>query len=293
MRAQHYLGTTIKSSFQMMLPLLKTELFKLFRESKTWYAIAAVLLIELIILVAAYYQGAEILDLLLENLQQSFYFEGNLLNGNLLLYIVLNSLWFNLPLILMIVSSSLITDEYKNGTLKTLMLQAVDKRKLILAKFIASLIFTVLMLLLLMITTFVLAYGIFGTGDLVVYLGTLNFFPSEEAFKRICFAFASGTISMIFFTTVSITLGIFLKESAKTWIASAFFLILSSLLLKAKFGLGAVESYFFPKLTNSWQRFFDYEVDVSSILLDNSVLGIYIILVVLIGTYYFKKQDVG
>ncbi|GLU44922.1 hypothetical protein Musp01_25460 [Muricauda sp. NBRC 101325] len=276
-----------------MLALLKTEIFKLFRESKTWYAIAAVLLIELIILVAAYYQGAEILDLLLDNLQQSFYFEGNLLNGNLLLYIILNSLWFNLPLILMIVSSSLITEEYKNGTLKTLMLQAVDKRQLILSKFIASLLFTVMMLLLLMATTFVLAYGIFGTGDLVVYLGTLNFFPSEEAFNRICLAFASGTISMIFFTTVSITLGIFLKESAKTWIASAFFLILSSLLLKANFGWGTVERYFFPKLTNSWQRFFEYEVAATSIIIDNMVLIIYIISVVLIGTYYFKKQDVG
>ena len=38
----------------MMIPLLKVELFKLFRESKTWYAIAAVLLIEGIILTAAY-----------------------------------------------------------------------------------------------------------------------------------------------------------------------------------------------------------------------------------------------
>jgi len=170
----------------MMLPLLKAELFKLFNESKTWYAIGAVLLIELIILFAAYYQGTTILDLLLDNLKQSFYFEGNLLNGNLLIYIILNSLWFNLPLILMIVSSALITEEYKNGTLKTIMLQAVSKWQLITAKYLTSLIFTLTVLLLLMSTTFALAYSIFGNGDLVVYLGTLNFFPSEEAFKRIC-----------------------------------------------------------------------------------------------------------
>ncbi len=276
-----------------MFPLIKVELFKLFRESKTWYAIAAVLLIELIILVAAYFQGATILELLLDSLRQSFYFEGNLLNGNLLLYIVLNSLWFNLPLILMIVSSALITEEYKNGTLKTIVLQAVSKRKLIAAKFITSLIFTLIVLFILMLTTFLLAYGLFGKGDLVVYLGTLNFFPSEEAFKRICLAFGSGTLSMIFFTTVSITLGILLKDPAKTWIASAFFLVLSSLLLKAEFGLGKIERYFFPKLTNTWQRFFDYELNYYTIMIDNLFLICYTLVVTVIGMYIFTKQDVG
>ncbi len=275
----------------MMYRILKVELFKLFREAKTWYAIAAVLIIEFIILFAAYYQGKTILELLLDNLRQSFYFEGNLLNGNLLLYIVLNSLWFNLPLILMIVSSALITEEYKTGTLKTLMLQAVSKKKLITAKYITSVIFTISILALLMLSSFVLAYGIFGDGDLVVYLGTLNFFPAEEAFSRILWAFASGTLSMIFFTTVSVTLGIILKEPTKTWIASALFLILSSLFIKADFG--SFGDYFFPKLTNSWQRFFAYELNNYSIFQDNIMLFGYTLLFAVIGIYKFSKTDIG
>ena len=72
----------------MMYRILKVELFKLFREAKTWYAIVAVLIIEFIIFFAAYYQGKTILELLLDNLRQSFYFEGNLLNGNLLLLLI-------------------------------------------------------------------------------------------------------------------------------------------------------------------------------------------------------------
>ena len=275
----------------MMYRILKVELFKLFREAKTWYAIAAVLIIEFIILFAAYYQGKTILELLLDNLRQSFYFEGNLLNGNLLLYIVLNSLWFNLPLILMIVSSALITEEYKTGTLKTLMLQAVSKKKLIAAKYITSLIFTISILALLMLSSFVLAYGIFGDGDLVVYLGTLNFFPAEEAFSRILWAFASGTLSMIFFTTVSVTLGIILKEPTKTWIASALFLILNSLFIKVDFG--SFGDYFFPKLTNSWQRFFAYDLDHYSICQDNIMLLGYTVLFAFIGIYKFSKTDIG
>ncbi|WBL24149.1 ABC transporter permease [Zunongwangia sp. HGR-M22] len=271
--------------------MLKIELFKLLKEAKTWYAIAAILIIEFIIFFAAYYQGKTVLELLLDNLRQSFYFEGNLLNGNLLLYIVLNSLWFNLPLILMIVSSALITEEYKTGTLKTLMLQAVSKKKLIIAKYITSLIFTILMLGILMLTSFLLAYSIFGDGDLVVYLGTLNFFSSEEAIFRITCAFASGTLSMIFFTTVSITLGIFLKEPTKTWIASALFLILCSIILKADFGM--MNDLLFPKLTNSWQQFFNYNLDVKKIVFNNLFLFIYTLLFVRFGIYKFSKSDIG
>ena len=276
-----------------MRAILATELFKLAKQSKTWYAVGAVFLIEIIIFASAYFQGASILELLLDNLRQSFYFEGNLLNGNLLLYIVLNSLWFNVPLILMIVTSAMVTEEYKNGTLQTTLLQAVKKWELIVAKYLATAVFTVLVIALMMCTTFAMAYSIFGNGDLVVYLNTLNFFPADVAFVRICLAFGSGTLSMLFYTTVSVTLGILLKEPAKTWIASAFFLIFCSLLLKADLGLGNYDALFFPKLTNTWQRFFYYDLDLCSIVLDNLFLLIYTLLFGSLGVYLFQKKDIG
>ncbi len=276
-----------------MKQLLKYELFKLWKQGKTWYAIGAVLLIEIIILISAYFQGATILELLLDNLRQSFYFEGNLLNGNLLLYLVLNSLWFNVPLIIMIITSSIITEDYKNGTLQTTLLQAVKKWHLILAKYLAALIFTFFVIVVMMVSTFGMAYTIFGNGDLVVYLNTLNFFEADEAFKRICFAFASGTFSMLFFTTVSITLGILLKEPAKTWIASAFFLIICSLLLKVDFGLGNYDQLLFPKLINTWQQFFEYELNWVKIGVDNLMLLLYTFLFGAVGCYVFNKKDIG
>tara|TARA_R110002020_G_scaffold37072_6_gene111865 strand:+ start:40356 stop:41186 length:831 start_codon:yes stop_codon:yes gene_type:complete len=275
-----------------MTALLKSELFKLRKQGKTWYALGAVLLIELIILLSAYLQGGTILELLLENLRQSFYFKGNLLNGNLLLYLVLNSLWFNVPLILMIVTSAIVTEEYRNGTLQATLLQAVKRPQLIMAKYIAALIFTLLVIVIMMLGTFTAAYAIFGNGDLIVYLNTLNFFKADDAFKRICFAFVSGTLSMFFFSTVSVTLGIILKESAKTWIASAFFLILCSLLLKVDFGMGEYGRLFFPKLINSWQHFFHYELNWSHIVMDNLLLMIYTFMFGGLGYYIFNKNDI-
>lgn len=276
-----------------MLAILQTELYKLIKQGKTWYAIAAVLVLELLILSTAYFQGETILDLLLENLKDSFYFEGDLLNGNLLIYVVLNSLWFNLPIILIIITSSLITEDYKDRTLQTSMLQAIPKWKYITVKYITAILFTLLVISMMCCSTFALAYGIFGSGDLIVYLGNLNFFPASEAFKRICLAFASGTLSMIFYTSVSITIGIILKDSAKTWIASAFFLIVCSLLLKIETGLGSWEVLFFPKLTNSWQQFFYYQLNWTSIYTSNLFLILYTILFIAIGIRIFQKKDIG
>ncbi|HWV70376.1 MAG TPA: hypothetical protein VN040_01590 [Pseudosphingobacterium sp.] len=276
-----------------MKSLLLAETMKIAKQSKTYYALGAIFLIELLILITAYYQGSTILDLLLDNLKQSFYFEGTLLNGNLIMYIVLNSLWFNVPLILMIVTSGILTDEYKDGTLQTVMLQAVKKWKFMLAKYIIAVCFTLFVIVFMMISTCVLAYSIFGKGDLVVYLNTLNFFESYDAFRRICLAFVSGAIAMVFYCIVSITLAVFIKEAAKTWIASALFLVITNLLLKVDFGLKVVNNYFFPKLIDTWQQLFYYETDWLHILANNMVLILYSFALTIWGIVVFHKKDIG
>ncbi|MGB5319452.1 MAG: ABC transporter permease, partial [Eudoraea sp.] len=101
-----------------MIGVLKAEIYKILRQSKTLYALAAIFIIEGFVLLSAYYQGTEIIDLLLANLKDSFEFKGDLLNGNLIIYMILNSLWFHIPLILMIVVSGFLTSEYKDRTVE-------------------------------------------------------------------------------------------------------------------------------------------------------------------------------
>ncbi|WP_134090472.1 ABC transporter permease [Olivibacter sp. XZL3] len=276
-----------------MMPLLYAELVKIIKQSKTYYALGAIVLIELLILLIAYYQGSTILDLLLDSLKQSFYFEGTLLNGNLIMYIVLNSLWFNVPLILMIITSGFLTDEYKDGTLQTVMLQAVKKKQFILAKYVVAILFTVAVMAFMMLTTFALAYAIFGKGDLIVYIGTLNFFESDEAFRRICLSFISGAIAMVFYNIAGITFAIFIKESSKTWIVAALFLVVTNLLLKVDLGSSKLNTLFFPKLVDTWQQLFVYEVDWIRILSNNVLLVLYSMFMIILGTYVFDKKDIG
>jgi ABC-2 type transport system permease protein len=276
-----------------MKQLIIAEIKKLFKQSKTYYAIGSLFLIEAIVLFSAYYQGNNIIDILLENLRKSFYFNGTLLNGNLLVYLILNTLWFNLPLILMITLSGMLTSEYKDRTMQTIFLQPVSKWKFILCKYIVAICFTLLTVLFMAITAFTLSYGIFGRGDLIVYLNSLNFFESKDAFYRLQLAFVSGALSMTFFSIVSLTIAIIFKDAAKTWIVSAFFLIFSNILLKVEFSNYWVNRFFFVKLNDTWQYFFYYKIDWLLIYQNSFFMILYSILFMCLGIYLFNKKDIG
>lgn len=276
-----------------MKALVASEFYKLFKQGKTYYALAALFVIELVILVSAYFQGATIIDILLDNLKQSFYFEGTLLNGNLLVYLILNSLWFNLPLILMIVVSGMLTSEYKDRTVQAIMLQPVSKWQFMLSKYIVAVTFTVVVVVLMALSAFILSYAVFGTGDLIVYLNALNFFEQTDAVYRLSYAFVSGAFSMVFFSVTSLTLAVFFKEATKTWIVAALFLILSNVLLKIDFGNSFLNSLFFFKLNDTWQYFFYQEIDWVSIGVNSVMLVIYTLLFAGLGIYVFNKKDIG
>jgi ABC-2 type transport system permease protein len=276
-----------------MMRLLYIETYKLFRQSRTYYAILALFFIEAIVLLSAYYQGTGIIDIVLANLKDTFYFQGKLLNGNLIIYFILNSFWFHVPLLCMIIVSGMLTTEYQEKTLQTVLMQPVVKWKYLLAKYIVASLFTIFLVLLLALTSFLLSYGIFGKGDLVVYTNGLTFFEHDDAFYRLVYAFLFGTLSLVFFSVVSLTLAVLLKESFKTWIVAALFLIVSTLLLKIDLGNDVWNQIAFFKLNNTWQYFFNHDIEWNTIIINSVLMGLYILVTMLVGLFLFQKKDIG
>lgn len=276
-----------------MKRLLYIEAFKLLRQSRTLYAVFALLIIESIVLFSAYFQGTEIIDMVLSNLKDTFYFQGNLLNGNLIIYFILNSFWFHVPLLIMIIVSGMLTTEYQEKTVQTVFMQPVVKWKYVLAKYIVASLFTVGIVLLLALTSILLSYGIFGKGDLIVYNNGLIFFEQSDALFRLIYAFLFGTLTLLFFSTVSLTLAVVLKETFKTWIVSALFLIVSTLLLKVDLGNAVLNQITFFKLNNTWQYFFSQEIDWETVIVNSVCIGFYSLFTVLLGLFLFQRKDIG
>ena len=276
-----------------MIRLLKWEIFKLTRQSRTYYALLALFVIEAFVMATAYFQGRDLISMFLGSIEQSFVLKGNLLNGNLLIYIILNSLWLHIPLILMIISSGLVCAEYKDGTIQNVMLQGVRKMDYILAKFGAAIIFTLVIMLLMAITATALAYLVFGKGDLVVYMDSLNFFPHHAAVVRIVAAFTAGTLAMVFYSCVSVLIGIIVEDATKAWILSALFVILSTLLIKIDWGNLPLKQYLYFNLVETWQQMFYYKVDKFAIVTNSILICAYSALVIILGSRLFIKKEIG
>lgn len=275
-----------------MMHLLYLECFKLFRQSRTYYAILALVFIELVVLLSAYFQGTEIIDIVLAGLKDSFYFQGKLVNGNLIIYFILNSFWFHVPLLCMIVVSGMLTSEYQDKSLQTVLMQPIIKWKYVLAKYLTAILFTIFLVLLLALSSFILAYVIFGPGDLIVYTNGLTFFEHHEAFYRLVYAFVFGTLTLVFYSVVSLTLAVLLKESFKTWIVAVLFLIVSTLLLKIDLGSDFLNQLAYFKLSNTWQYFFNTDIDWNSIIINSGLLTLYTLAAIIVGLYVFQKKDI-
>jgi len=271
-----------------MIQLINIELLKLVRQRRTYYGLLAILLIEIVIMLGAWYQGNEILNTLLDTLTKSFILQGNLMNGNLVQYLILNSLWFNLPLIIIVIVTGILASEYKDETLQSLFLQSINRRKLIFSKYISAFLFTTLSILILGLSSIVASFLLFGKGDLITYLGKLNFIPHEIALQRILLAYLSGTLLLLFYSALSITVVVIFKETITSWIVSVFFLIINGLL--AKFDLGQLNYWLLPKLTDSWQLFFQYEVPWSLVLHNHLMLFLYLVVTIMFGAIIFTKR---
>jgi ABC-2 type transport system permease protein len=92
---------------------------------------------------------------------------------------------------------------------------------------------------------------------------------------------------------VSLTFAVLLKESFKTWIVAALFLIVSTLLLKIDLGNEVLNQLAFFKLNNTWQYFFNGEIDWKAITINSILLSLYTLVTMLVGLFIFQKKDIG
>ena len=60
--------------------LIKIELFKIFTKPRTYIGFAALLVIILAIEIGIYFGGDEMVDMLIQNISDRFYFEGEVIN---------------------------------------------------------------------------------------------------------------------------------------------------------------------------------------------------------------------
>ncbi len=274
--------------------LTKIELFKIFKKPRTYIAFAAIAAIVILIQLAMYADGKTYLQFAMQSLQETFQITGTILNGYFICYVVLQTLLMHVPLLIALVAGDSIAGEANMGTLRLILTKPVSRTKLLLAKFSASSIYTLLLLLFMAVLSLLLSILIFGTGDLIILKSEqVVLLDKNDILWRYVAAFGFAALSMVTVAALAFLLSIFAENSIGPIITTMSVIIVFTILTTMDIPFfNVLKPYLFTNHMLNWKGFFENPVDKGEVLKSAAVLLFHIVLFLSAAIFVFRKKDI-
>ncbi len=276
-----------------MNTLLRIELYKIFTRKRSYIGFLAVVVIILIAQAAMLWEGQTMHEFLTRNLSDVFYMQGNLVNGYLMTYLVLNFLWVHIPLLVVIVTGDLFSGEAHGGTFRLILSRPVSRASIVTVKFLAAYVYTFVLMLIFAVTSLGLGILLFGKGDLMVIFDSITILPERDIFWRFIAAFAYGLIGMLSVASLSLLLSALASNSLGPILSTMAIIILFTMISTFEFSFFRImKPFLLTSYLDSWQLFFTFETDIKLIVKDGVILLLHSILFYA-GTFIiFIKKDI-
>ncbi len=289
-----------------MWKLIQIELFKIFKKPRTYIAFAAITAIVGLIQMGFYADGENFIRFGMRALSESFEIEGKVLNGYLLGYIILQTLLVHVPLLIALVAGDMISGEANMGTLRLLVTKPVSRTELIISKFIASCIYTILLLMWMAVMALFVSLLVFGTDDMIVMKSdVVTFIQQDDVMWRYFAAFGFAMLAMLVVAALAFLLSIFSENSIGPIVASISIIIVFTILntLDLPF-FNAIKPYLFTTHMLGWKGFFDVKVNAENeqvigsieylpaILRSAGILFLHIVIFLGLSIAVFRKKDI-
>ena len=277
-----------------MVTLVRIELYKIFKKWRTYIGFLVIAVIVPVINFAMLAEGEKSLEFMTRNLQQSFVFVGNLLNGYLISYFILTSLAVHIPFLIALVAGDLLAGEATAGTYRLLVTRPVSRMKIVTSKFIAGVIYSNLLVLWLAVMSLGIGIIIFGVGELIVIKSSgIIIFARGDVFWRFLIAYGFAALSMSVVTALAFFFSSLVENAigpiVSTMAVIIVFLILSAIQVDFFRNL---EPYLFTTYMSSWRKLFDDPVDFAGFFKAVAVLSGHIVFLFGITAFIFKRKDI-
>ena len=289
-----------------MYKLIQIELYKIFRRPRTYIAFAAITSLICIIQFGLKLDGKTYADFMMRDLSSSLTIDGNILNGYLVCYIMLQLLLVHVPLLIALIAADMISGEANMGTLRIMLTKPIGRTQFMLAKFVAAAIYTMMLLVWLAILALFGSLLIFGTDDLFLMKSSyVVLLKNGDIFWRYVGAFGFAAISMLTVAALGFLLSVFAENSIGPIVATMsviiFFTILSTLNIPV---FNTIKPFLFTTHMNDWKEFFDMKITannesiIGSVLKPEKIINSALILIIHIVGFVaaailiFKKKDI-
>ena len=247
-----------------MWNLLQIELFKISKRPRTYIAFAAIAAIVLIFQFAFKADGESYMNLMMQNIQDNFELDkSKAINGYFMCYIILNTLLIQVPILIALIAGDAISGEANMGTLRLLLTKPISRTQLLLVKFFASFIFTVVLLIWMAMVALFLSMAIFGVDDMLIFRAKgeesqILQITKDDILWRYFAAFGYAAIALTVIAALSILLSVFAENSIGPIVATVciviFFTIVSN--LNVPIIDKNVKPYLFTSYLVGWKGFF-------------------------------------
>lgn len=252
-----------------MWQLLQIELFKISKRPRTYIAFAVITALCLIFQFAFKMDGNNYLNLMLQNVDVDFDLDKNkAINGYFMCYIILNTLLVQVPILVALIAGDAISGEANMGTLRLLLTKPIGRTQIILAKFLASVIFTVVLLLWMAVCALLLSLAIFGAEDMTIFRvkgdeSLIMVISKDDVLWRYMAAFAYATVALTVIAALALLLSVFAENSIGPIVASVCIVIVCTVVSNINVPIidKNVKPWLFTSDLVGWKGFFYIQVD--------------------------------
>ncbi len=285
---------------------LQIELYKVFKRPRTYLSFAAITALIGVIQLGLLVDGKEYADFVMADFANSFSVDGKILNGYFICYVILQLLLVHVPLLIALIAADMISGEANMGTLRILLTKPQSRTSIVLAKFIASVIYTLLLLIWIAIMGLFLSMLIFGTDDLFLMKSSYVVIVKEsDVFWRYAGAFCFAALAMVTVAALGFFLSFFAENSIGPIVATMSVIIVCTILSTMNIPLfNLIKPYLFTTHMITWKEFFDFKVNDANeaiigsiqypdkIIRSATVLAVHIVLFVGSAVWLFRKKDI-
>jgi len=276
-----------------MTRLIRSELVKLFFKKRTYIGFGIVLLIVPLIEIAMKLEGGRFLTIAMRGLSQDFLFFGNLFNGWFLAHQIMNSLWFHIPLLISFVAGDQLAGEATAGTYRLILIRPVSRTSIFTAKYITTIIYTVLFVFFLAALSIGLAIARLGRGDLIVVARGILILPESDVAWRFLIAYLLAAWAMITIASLAFFFSSFVENAIGPIVATMGVLIVFTVISVIPVELFEIPKRFlFTKYLNMWQKIFQDPVPWNEIKTGILFMGAWTLAGVLSAWAVFVKKDI-
>lgn len=270
------------------------EFVKILSKPRSYLGIGALTLLILIIVLAMKADGKSILSFVTASFEQTLSFSGNVLNGNLVAFIVLQMLIVHVPLLVALVTGDLISGEAAMGTIRMLASKPISRTQIVLSKFLAGATYTLILILWMGFLAVIFSGWVFGKGDLIVLNSDgLVILKEADVAWRFGAGFLVAFLALLTVSSLSICLSAFAENSIGPIVATMAIIILFTIIGSLDVTVfDSIKPYLFTTHMASWRSFFEDPVRMHTIWQSVIVLIIHNVIFVGVALWKFNRKDI-